>query len=124
MDWWWALIPPALAVVTAGIRFTGHQKTAKTAAPETLRNGGGLTHKKPFVCERVCASKRILNKVKGSPSDTCLTVCGVSGLDCCVNACTSSICAEDHHPPIPNWGDVCVKRCQNQCLKLYPSLSS
>ncbi|KAJ8440995.1 hypothetical protein Cgig2_020024 [Carnegiea gigantea] len=48
-----------------------------------------------FVCERVCTSKRMLKKVgafsKDPIPDTCVTVCGVSELDACSDACARTV---------------------------------
>jgi hypothetical protein len=78
-----------------------------------------------FVCERVCTSKRMLNKVgdfsKDSTPNTCVTVCGVSELDACTDACARTVCVNQHH--LPNWNDICLRRCQNQCLRLRPGSS-
>ncbi|KAI5077073.1 hypothetical protein GOP47_0009138, partial [Adiantum capillus-veneris] len=74
-----------------------------------------------FVCERVCASKRLLNKLGAfskdpNPSNTCVTVCGASQVDACSDACAGAVCSNQHH--ISNWNDICLRRCQNQCLQL------
>jgi hypothetical protein len=77
-----------------------------------------------FVCERVCTSKRMLKKVRAFSKDpipeTCVTVCGVSELDACDDACTRTVCVNQHQ--VPNWNDVCLKRCQSECLKLSSTL--
>lgn len=73
----------------------------------------------PFVCERVCTSKRMLNKLgpfsKDPTPNTCVTVCGVSEVDACTEACRMSVCVNQHH--VPNWNDVCMRRCSDECLK-------
>ncbi|KAK2979983.1 hypothetical protein RJ640_006791 [Escallonia rubra] len=65
-----------------------------------------------FVCERVCTSKRMLKKVgvfsKDLTPDTCATVCGVSELDACADACARTVCVNQHQ--VPNWNDICLKR--------------
>ncbi|KAK3033769.1 hypothetical protein RJ639_034211 [Escallonia herrerae] len=65
-----------------------------------------------FVCERVCTSKRMLKKVgvfsKDPTPDTCVTVCGVSELDACADACARTVCVNQHQ--VPNWNDICLKR--------------
>ncbi|KAK9272945.1 hypothetical protein L1049_003324 [Liquidambar formosana] len=80
---------------------------------------------KIFVCERVCTSKRMSKKVgalsKDPIPDTCVTVCGVSQLDACVDACARAICVNQQ---VPNWNDICLRRCQSECFKLSASQSS
>ena len=72
-----------------------------------------------FVCERVCASKRMLQRVgpfsKDPTPDTCVTVCGLSALDACTDACSRVVCVTPHH--VPNWNEVCMRRCQDECLR-------
>ncbi|KAK4409328.1 hypothetical protein Sango_0005800 [Sesamum angolense] len=79
-----------------------------------------------FACERVCTSKRMVKKVgafsKEPIPDTCVTVCGVSELDACADACARTVCVNQHQ--VPNWNDVCLQRCQSECLKLSASHSS
>ncbi|KAJ0046772.1 hypothetical protein Pint_05663 [Pistacia integerrima] len=61
-----------------------------------------------FVCERVCTSKRMLKKVdalaKDPAIDTCVTVCGVSAIDACADACMRAVCVNQHQ--VPNWNDI------------------
>uniref|UniRef100_A0A7N0UL51 Uncharacterized protein n=1 Tax=Kalanchoe fedtschenkoi TaxID=63787 RepID=A0A7N0UL51_KALFE len=53
--------------------------------------------------------------------DSCVTVCGVSDLDACTDACARTVCVNQHQ--VPNWNDICLGRCQSECLKLSNSLS-
>lgn len=123
VDWWWAVIGaaiPAVAVqqVVKATRRKSEEEPLKVGGPE--KNPNDI-----FVCERVCTSKRMLNKVgdfsKKPTPDTCVTVCGVSELDACTDACARTVCANQHH--LPNWNDICLRRCQNQCLRLRPGSS-
>jgi len=79
-----------------------------------------------FVCERVCTSKRMLKKVgalsKDPTIDTCVTVCGVSELDACADACARTVCVNQHQ--VPNWNDICLRRCQSECLRLSRSFET
>ncbi|KAL0368350.1 UNVERIFIED_CONTAM: hypothetical protein Scaly_1053900 [Sesamum calycinum] len=65
-----------------------------------------------FACKRVCTSKRMLKKVgacsKEPIPDTCVTVCGVSELNACADACARTVCVNQHQ--VPNWNDVCLQR--------------
>ncbi|KAF5960585.1 hypothetical protein HYC85_001794 [Camellia sinensis] len=76
--------------------------------------------------ERVCTSKRMLKKVgsfsKDPIPDTCVTVCGVSELDACSDACARTVYVNQHQ--VPNWNDICLRRCQSECLKLSASCAS
>lgn len=80
---------------------------------------GGPKDPNDFVCERVCTSKRMLSRVgtfsKDPTPNTCVTVCGVSTLDACTEACRRSVCVNPHH--VPNWNDVCMRRCQEECAR-------
>ncbi|XP_024534455.1 uncharacterized protein At5g64816-like [Selaginella moellendorffii] len=72
-----------------------------------------------FACKRVCASDRMMKRVGSFAKDvtpnSCVTVCGVSDLDACAEACARSVCSTQHH--VPNWNDVCMRRCQSECLR-------
>ncbi|KAG4109151.1 hypothetical protein ERO13_1Z049407v2 [Gossypium hirsutum] len=69
--------------------------------------------------------KRMLKKVgafsKDPIPDTCVTVCGVSELDACSDACARTVCVNQHQ--VPNWNDICLRRCQSECLRLSASHS-
>ncbi|KAL3695835.1 hypothetical protein R1sor_009911 [Riccia sorocarpa] len=115
VEWWWGVVGtvvPAL-VVRQVARARGRSEE------EQLRGRDSKTSTDSFVCERVCTSKRMLNRVgafsKDPTPDTCVTVCGVSEVDACADACGRSVCANAHH--VPNWNDICMRRCQSQCLK-------
>jgi len=72
-----------------------------------------------FVCERVCTSDRLMKRMGGLAKDptpnTCVTVCGLSASDACVDACQRSVCSQVHQ--VPDWNDQCLKRCTTECLK-------
>ncbi|PPS20160.1 hypothetical protein GOBAR_AA00407 [Gossypium barbadense] len=77
----------------------------KHAEEERIKNARGRekTSDDIFVCERVCTSKRMLKKVgafsKDPIPDTCVTVCGVSELDACSDACARTVCVNQHQFP-------------------------
>lgn len=85
-----------------------------------------------FVCERVCISKRLQNKIgcggdgelSKDPSaavDGCVTVCGFGEIGArCVDACARTVCAHQHQ--LSNWNTLCLGRCQSECLKLSNSV--
>lgn len=87
----------------------------KSAAAAPSRDGPP----EHFVCERVCTSPRMLNKVgafsKDPTPDTCVTVCGTSVEDACTDACRRTVCVNPHH--VPNWNDLCMRRCSDECLR-------
>ncbi|KZV55683.1 hypothetical protein F511_28428 [Dorcoceras hygrometricum] len=122
---WWSLIGAAVPVLIAGQAF---RMKARYADEQRIKSARGRekTSDDIFVCERVCTSKRMLNKVgafsKDPIPDTCVTVCGVSELDACSDACARTVCINQHQ--VPNWNDVCLRRCQNECLKISASRSS
>lgn len=117
VDWWWAVIGAAIPAVAVQQVV---KATRRKSEEQRLKAGSEKSPNDVFVCERVCTSKRMLNKVgdfsKDPTPNTCVTVCGVSELDACTDACTRSVCANQHH--LPNWNDICFRRCQKQCLRL------
>ncbi|GBF93207.1 hypothetical protein Rsub_05939 [Raphidocelis subcapitata] len=72
-----------------------------------------------FVCERVCTSDRLLRRLgklaKDPTPHSCITVCGVSAHDACVEACQRSVCSIPHQ--VPAWNESCLKRCTAECIK-------
>ncbi|WOL13895.1 hypothetical protein Cni_G22675 [Canna indica] len=114
---WWPLLGVAIPTVVAGIRASRkhNEEQRLNKAREQAKSSGKL-----FGCESVCTSKRMLKKIgalsENPPLDTCITVCGVSELDACADACVRTVCSNQHQ--VPNWNDVCLKRCQSECLKL------
>ncbi|CAL9117708.1 unnamed protein product [Musa textilis] len=119
VDVWWPLLGAAVPVIIAGHRI---RVKGRHAEEQRLRSAQGREKNSDeiFVCERVCTSKRMLNKVgafsKDPILDTCVTVCGVSELDACADACARTVCVNQHQ--VPNWNDICLKRCQSECLRL------
>lgn len=73
----------------------------------------------PFVCERVCVSDKLVRKVgsgaKEATPGNCVTVCGVSSVDACTEACHRAVCVVESH--VPKWNEQCIKRCTAECLK-------
>ncbi|CAL5365578.1 unnamed protein product [Camellia sinensis] len=63
-------------------------------------------------------------RIKGARArkKTCVTVCGVSELDACSDACARTVYVNQHQ--VPNWNDICLRRCQSECLKLFASCAS
>ncbi|KAM7252993.1 hypothetical protein ACFE04_025611 [Oxalis oulophora] len=122
VDPWWSLLGAAIPVVVAGQALRMRKKRAEE---QSLKAAGGRDKSSDeiFVCERVCTSKRMLNKVgafsKDPIFDTCVTVCGVSSVDACADACARTVCVNQHQ--VPNWNDICLRRCQSECLKLSNS---
>lgn len=116
VDWWWG----ALAAAVPALVVRQVVRNSRGREEEQLRGRDSKGANDAFVCERVCTSKRMLNRVgafsKDPTPDTCVTVCGVSEVDACTDACAASVCANQHH--LPNWNDICMRRCQSQCLKV------
>ncbi|CAA2993216.1 uncharacterized protein At5g64816-like [Olea europaea var. sylvestris] len=122
---WWSLLGAAIPAVIAGQAFRLKRKRAEEQRIKSA-HGREKNADDIFVCERVCTSKRMLKKVgtfsKDPIPDTCVTVCGVSELDACSDACARTVCVNQHQ--VPNWNDVCLRRCQSECLKLSATRSS
>ncbi|KAF3326495.1 hypothetical protein FCM35_KLT08125 [Carex littledalei] len=119
---WWPLLGAAVPALLAGQAIIGKIRGDEENRLKTAR-GRGKNSDEVFVCERVCTSKRMLKKVgalsKDPMPDTCVTVCGVSELDSCADACARTVCVNQYQ--VPNWNDTCLKRCQSECLKLFSS---
>ncbi|XP_074294035.1 uncharacterized protein At5g64816-like [Silene latifolia] len=121
----WSLLRAAIPTVVAGqawrIKRRRDEEDRIKSARGRKRNSDDI-----FVCERVCTSKRMFKKVGAFSKDpipeTCVTVSGVSQLDACSDACARTVCVNQHH--VLNWNDVCLRRCQSECLKLSASRSS
>lgn len=122
---WWSLLGAAIPAIVAGQAYRIRRNHAEEQRIKSAR-GREKSTDDIFVCERVCTSKRMLKKVgafsKDPIPDTCVTVCGVSELDACSDACARTVCVDQHQ--VPNWNDVCLRRCQSECLKLSSSFSS
>ncbi|KAM1278634.1 hypothetical protein ACFX2J_030630 [Malus domestica] len=120
---WWSLLA-AIPAVVAGQAFRVKKRHAEEQRLKSAR-GREKSSDEIFVCERVCTSKRMLKKIgafsKDPIPDTCVTVCGVSELDACADACARTVCVNQHQ--VPNWNDICLRRCQSECLKLSSSSS-
>lgn len=122
VDIWWSLLGAAIPAVVAGQALRMKRRRAEE---QSLTSSGGREKRSDdnFVCERVCTSKRMLKKVsalsKEPTPDTCVTVCGVSEIDACTDACARTVCVNQHQ--VPNWNDICLRRCQSECLKLSNS---
>ncbi|KAJ1687236.1 hypothetical protein LUZ63_018626 [Rhynchospora breviuscula] len=122
VDFWWPLVGAAVPALLAGQAILGKIRGDEENRLKTAR-GREKNSDEVFVCERVCTSNRMLKKVgafsKDPIPDTCVTVCGVSELDACADACARTVCVNQHQ--VPNWNDICLKRCQTECLKLSSS---
>ncbi|CAN1134247.1 Uncharacterized protein At5g64816 [Linum perenne] len=125
VDPWWSLLGAAIPAVIAGQALRMKKKRAEDQRLKSAR-GREKSSDEVFVCERVCTSKRMLKKMgalsKDPILDTCVTVCGVSEIDACADACARTVCVNQHQ--VPNWNDVCLRRCQSECLRLSNSSSS
>ncbi|KAL5998493.1 hypothetical protein ACLOJK_009436 [Asimina triloba] len=125
VDIWWSLLA---AAVPAALAAQGFRVKRRRAEEQRLKSARGREKKTDeiFVCERVCTSKRMLKKVgsfsKDPTTETCVTVCGVSEVDACADACARTVCVNQHQ--VPNWNDICLRRCQSECLRLSSSYSS
>ncbi|KAE8673957.1 putative WRKY transcription factor 51-like [Hibiscus syriacus] len=115
---WWSVLGAAIPAVIAGQAFRMKKRHAEEQRSKTARERKKSSNEN-FVCERVCTSKRMLKKVgafsKDPISDTCVTVCGVSEPDVCSDACARTVCVNQHQ------NDICLRRCQSECLRLSAS---
>ncbi|XP_064970476.1 uncharacterized protein At5g64816-like isoform X1 [Musa acuminata AAA Group] len=123
-DIWWSLLGAAVPAIIAAHTIRVKRRRAEEQRLKSAR-GREKHSDEIFVCMRVCTSKRMLKKVgafsKDPILDTCVTVCGVSELDACADACARTVCVNQHQ--VPNWNDICLKRCQSECLRLSSSLA-
>ncbi|XP_010547633.1 PREDICTED: uncharacterized protein At5g64816-like [Tarenaya hassleriana] len=122
---WWSLLGAAVPAIIAGQAIRTKRRRAAEQRINSVR-GREKSSDEIFVCERVCISKRMLKKVgafsKDPIPDTCVTVCGVSELDACSDACARTVCVNHHQ--VANWNDICLRRCQSECLRLSASSRS
>jgi hypothetical protein len=117
VDAWWSLLGAVIPAFVAGqaiwIKWCRDEEQRLKVA-----RGREMSSDKVFVCERICTSKWMLKKVDAFSKDpileTCVTICGVSELDAC------AVCVNQHL--VPNSNEVCLKRCQSECLKLSSTL--
>lgn len=111
---WWSLAGVVFPIALLRTFITNHEPVASAAT-----DPGRHRDLEQFVCSRVCTSKKMLAKVgalsKDPTPNTCVTVCGESEFACCTEACRMTVCVIPHH--VPNWNDVCMRRCSNECLK-------
>ncbi|KAH7683566.1 hypothetical protein IHE45_05G191900 [Dioscorea alata] len=125
VDIWWSLLGAAIPAVITGQAIRVRRRRAEEQRIKSARGREKISDE-IFVCERVCTSKRMLKKVgafsKDPTPDTCVTVCGVSELDACADACARTVCVNQHQ--VPNWNDICLRRCQSECLKLSSTTST
>ena len=116
---WWSLAGAVVPIALLRNFFTNHEPVAVAAT-----DPGRDRDLEQFVCSRVCTSKKMSAKVGAFSKDptpsTCVTVCGESELACCTEACRMTVCVIPHH--VPNWNDVCMSRCSNECLKTTEKL--
>ncbi|KAH9690400.1 hypothetical protein KPL70_015793 [Citrus sinensis] len=127
VDPWWSLLGAAIPAVIMGQALRMKKRRAEEQRLKSAR-GREKSSDDIFVCERVCTSKRMLKKVgslsKEPTIDTCVTVCGVSQIDACADACARTVCVNQHQ--VPNWNDICLRKCQRQCKNCigYDSMRS
>eukprot|EP00204_Picochlorum_oklahomense_P003628 CAMPEP_0118804502 /NCGR_PEP_ID=MMETSP1161-20130426/23057_1 /TAXON_ID=249345 /ORGANISM="Picochlorum oklahomensis, Strain CCMP2329" /LENGTH=114 /DNA_ID=CAMNT_0006733259 /DNA_START=128 /DNA_END=469 /DNA_ORIENTATION=+ len=109
---WLVGIVPALGVVTA-IRAVTHRggssrRRSLSSSSSSYMHGDGIMDGEGgtdpnFICERVCTSNRLMRRMGGLAKDitphTCVTVCGVSALDACTEACQQAVCTSMHQVP-------------------------
>lgn len=110
-----------------GIGLKKNQNVLLSLSPLNLLNLKTNTNTSPvddpsdpsFVCERVCASPRLLRRMGGLSRDatpsSCVTVCGAVQEDACAEACQRAVCASLHQ--VPAWNDACLKRCTTECTR-------
>ncbi|KAJ6939568.1 hypothetical protein NC651_005886 [Populus alba x Populus x berolinensis] len=120
VDPWWSLLGAAIPAIIAGQALRMKKRRADEQRLKSAR-GREKSSDEIFVCERVCTSKRMLKKVgalsKDPTIDTCVTVCGVSELDACADACARTVCVNQHQ--VPNWNDICLRRSLQEILFRY-----
>ncbi|KAG7671349.1 hypothetical protein Ndes2526B_g02152 [Nannochloris sp. 'desiccata'] len=112
---WWGL---GVAVPAMAIRaFSGRGKGQNREDEPLSRLDDGT--EPSFICERVCTSDRMMRRMGGlakeATPNTCVTVCGVSALDACTEACQQAVCSSMHQ--VPAWNEACITRCSTECTR-------
>ena len=119
MQPWWAVgvAVPALAARGVLVARSNRKARAEQQQEEASNEAAGGSG---FVCERVCTSQRLQKRMgdlaKDATPNSCVTVCGVSSNDACIEACQRAVCSQVNHQ-VPDWNDQCLKRCTTECLK-------
>ncbi|XVF17126.1 hypothetical protein REPUB_Repub10bG0092500 [Reevesia pubescens] len=94
VDVWWSLLGAAIPAFIAGQAFRMKKKRAEERRFRSAR-GRERSSDDMFVCEEA---------------------------DDCSDACARTVCVNQHQ--VPNWNDICLGRCQSECLRLSSSHSS
>ncbi|XRB01745.1 GTPase [Pycnococcus provasolii] len=115
--------PPgsALPPLSSGVPGTSSGTAAPPGSSQTNRAASSddpHSHSL-FVCERVCASNKLIKRLGWISKDpsvgACMTVCADNEQEACTEACAQVMCADSHE--VPAWNDACVKRCTAECTK-------
>lgn len=116
------MVQPVMIAGPVGLGVLVLQRTfrrKKGAREEDGRRREGEGDETSFACERVCASDRLIKRLgylsKDPTLNSCVTVCGSSGIDACTEACQRCVCSLPH--TVPAWQDQCNKRCTQECLR-------
>ncbi|CAN4106476.1 unnamed protein product [Withania somnifera] len=114
VEQWWCLLGAAIPAIVAGQAY----RIRRNHVEQRIKSARGREKSTDdiFVCEKIGAFS------KDPLPDTCVTVCGVLELDACIDACPRTVCVNQHQ--VPNWNDVCLRRCQSECFKLSSTPSS
>ena len=108
-----ALIAAPIGAATAVAVATKTFLNTRQNSQKELRRGVVDENEASFACERVCASDRLMAKLgglgKAELMHTCVTTCGMSATDACVDACARVACTAGHG--VPGWNEKCLRRC-------------
>ena len=112
----WAVAAAVVAPVVLLRGVTSKGKKSNSVSKKSREDDGADPS---FVCERVCASDRLLRRLGGLAKDptpqSCVTICGVSRIDSCTESCQRVVCMNMHQ--VPAWNDQCLKRCTTECQR-------
>ncbi len=114
-----ALIAAPIGAATAVAVATKTFLNKRQNSQKELRRGVVDENEVSFACERVCASDRLMAKLgglgKAELMHTCVTTCGMSATDACVDACARVACTAGHG--VPGWNEKCLRRCASECAR-------
>lgn len=112
-----AAVVSTLSVAALASNRSGSNKKRRSQKREASDEYSGTDP--DFVCERVCTTNRLMRRMGGLAKDitpnTCVTVCGVSALDSCTEACSQAVCTSMHQ--VPAWNEACITRCSTECQR-------
>lgn len=118
--WIYGAVGVAVSTLSVAAVTSGRSSKKRRSKKKTRNEADEFSGTDPdFICERVCTTNRLMRRMGGLAKDitpnTCVTVCGVSALDSCTEACQQAVCTSMHQ--VPAWNEACITRCSTECQR-------